>query len=185
MFINVHNDVSGAQEEVRGSDNRMNVSSRSDSRSYYNSRDVGQAYSLVFDFQSAAATEYGVYLQNTSSTKTIVVDAIGINAAQNARMKLHFVTGTATAGNAVTPVNLNGGSPNAADCVAREGGSEATGIAGLTIDKTIDFAAVQADGHEEFRLDDRLRLGQNQAIAIEYDEGTGGDMFGVIFFFFE
>ena len=80
---------------------------------------------------------------------------------------------------------MNGTSQNAADSVGREGGSEATGIAGIVIDKTVDFVTVGADGHEELRLDDRLRLGQNQAIALEYDEGTGGDMFGVIFFYFE
>jgi hypothetical protein len=66
-----------------------------------------------------------------------------------------------------------------------EGASAATGITGLTTDGLIDFVYVPATGHEEFRLDDRLRLGQNDAIAVEYDEGTAGDMSGVIFGYFE
>jgi len=66
-----------------------------------------------------------------------------------------------------------------------EGGSAATGITGLTSAGLIDFAYVQATGHQEFRLKDRLRLGQNDAIAVEYDEGTTGDFSGVIFGYFE
>ena len=42
-----------------------------------------------------------------------------------------------------------------------------------------------AYGHEEFRLDDTIRLGQNDAIAIEYEAGTTGDVAGVVFMYFE
>ena len=89
------NSVTGSIQEARGTDNRLSVSSRTDSRSYYRSRDDGQAYSLVFDHQSAAAGEYSVYWQNTSTTMALVIDAIGFNAVQNARIKLWEVTGTA------------------------------------------------------------------------------------------
>ena len=184
--IQYTSDATGSLEKAQGSNGRFNTSARSDSRSYYNSRDVGQTFSIAFDFQSAAAGEYAVYFQNTSTTGlTFVVDAIGINSVEASRVKLWFVTGTAAAGNALTATNLNKNSANAATATAREGGAAATGITGLTTDGLIDFAYVMATGHEEFRLSDRVRLGQNDALAIEYDEGTGGDVSGVIFGFFE
>lgn len=176
----------GADERARGSDNRLDVSSRTDERAYYNSRDDGQTYSVVFDFQSAEAGEFGAYLKNDSATgKDFVVAGVGVNSAEASRIKLHYVTGTAAGGTTLTPTNLNGSSSNAATTTAMEGGSAATGITGLSSSGVIDFAYVQATGHQEFFLKDRLRLGQNDAIAIEYVEGTAGDMSGVIFGFFE
>ena len=178
-------DKNGGDERALGSDGRLNVSSRTDSRGYYNSRDEGQSYSLPFDFQSASAGEFAVYWKNTSTTKAIVIRSIGVNAVQNARIKLHYVTGTAAAGGLIAPTNLNKSSPNFASSITMEGASAGTGITGLTSDGVIDFVYVNANGHEEFRLDDQLRLGQNDAIAIEYEEGTDGDFSGVIFGYYE
>ena len=184
--IKFQSDKTGNDERARGSDNRLNTSARADSRAYYNSRDEGQCYSAAFDFQSATAGEFALYLKNDSSIgKDLVIDSIGINSAESSRMKLHFVSGVAAGGTDLTPTNLNGSSSNGATATAMEGGSAATGITGLTSDALIDFAYVESGGHEELRLKDRLRLGQNDAIALEYDEGTSGDVSGVVFFYFE
>lgn len=179
------NDKNRQLEEMEGSDGRANVSSRADPRPYYNSRDEGESYTVVFDHQSAVAGEYSTYWQNTSTDKKhLVISSIGVNSVQNARIKLWFVTGIASAGTAVTPLNTNKTSPNDAAANARQGAS-GSGIANLTTDGQIDFLFCPANGHEEFRLTDRVRLGQNDAIAIEYDEGTTGDFAGVIFGFYE
>lgn len=179
------NDQTRALEEAEGSDGRLNVSSRADGRGYYNSRDEKQCYTVAFDFQSAAAGEFAAYWKNESTSKELVISSIGLNSVEASRIKLWVVTGTAAAGTVLTPTNLNVPSSKAATAIAMEGGSASTGITGLTGAKLIDFAYVSATGHEEFRLDDRLRLGQNDAIAIEYDEGTGGDLSGVIFGYYE
>jgi len=184
--IDYKNDVTRAVEEAEGSDGRLNVSSRSDGRPYYNSRDEEQCYTVAFDFQSAAAGEFGVYWKNTNSSgKDLVISSVGINSVEASRIKLWFVSGTAAGGTTLVPTNLNRHSSNAATATAMEGGSAATGITGLTGEALIDFAYCTATGHEEFRLSDRIRLGQNDAIAIEYDEGTTGDFSGVIFGFYE
>lgn len=185
MRIEYKNDQTRAFEEMEGSDGRANVSSRSDARVYYISRDQGRAFSVPFDFQSATAGEYGAYWQNTSTTDDLVIQAIGVNSANASRIKLWFVTGTAAAGTTVTPTNVNKTSPKDAEATAMEGASAGTGITGLSTDGLIDFVGVVANGHEEFRLQDSIRLGQNDAIALEYDEGTSGDMWGVIFGFYE
>ena len=141
-------------------------------------------YRLIFKTQRRQSTV--AYLKNESTTgKTLVISGIGVNSVENSRIKLWYVTGTAAGGTSITPTNMNKASGNAATATAMEGASAATGITGLTTDSLIDFLYIQATGHEEFRLDDRLRLGQNDAIALEYFEGTTGDFSGVIFGYFE
>lgn len=188
MAINweVQDVKTGNKFDVAGTDRRANVSSRSDDREYYNSRDAKQMYTLVYDFQDAATGEYAFYLQNTSSTQLdLVISSVGLNGAVATRFQLHYVTGAATGGNAVTPEITNRNSQNKAVATAREGATEATGIGGLTSEGKADFAWTVADGHEEMRIGGRIRLGQDQAVALQVSETTGGDVGGVIWFYFE
>ena len=184
-------DQTGFDARVRGSDNRENVSSRSDSRGYYNARDRGQTYSVVFDFQSAANTEYGGYWQNNHPDGLqLIISHVGLNVEVAARLKMHYVTGTAAGGTAVTPLNENRSSPNQAMgsgvVTAMEGASAATGITGLTSVGVADFIGLPATGHDEFRTGDRIRLGIGDAIAIQYFQGASGDdMWGTMFGYYE
>ena len=184
--IQYTNDVTLSLQKVQGSDGRLNVSSRADTRAYYNSRDLGQTYSFTWRMTNANDTETVAYLRNDSTTgKILVVDAIGLNSDVNTQFKLSFVTGTASAGTAVTPTNLNKASGNAATATAQQPASDDAPITGLTTDGEIDFAYCVANGHEEFRLGDRVRLAQNDAVEIEVFVGTNADVGGVIFFFLE
>ncbi len=182
--IEVKNRKTGALEEIEGTDRRFDTSSRSDTRGYYNSRDDGQSYSATWFHSASADGQYSFFLKNNSSTLTLVVSSVGINAFLTARFKLWFATG-GTNGVAVTPVNLNKASPHAADATFLND-------AGTTVDtvtvagSAIDDLSVVATGHEEMRLGDRVRLGQNDGIALEMDTGdTTPLVHGVVFFYFE
>jgi len=185
--IEYKNDQTRSLEEAEGSDGRMNVSARSDERAYYNSRDVGQCYTMTFNHPSAADGQYSFYLQNTSVDKTLVMSSIGVNSTNIARLKLWSVTGTAANGVARVPHNLNEASPNdaAASTALHDGGG--TTISGLSTEGIeVDDIQLIANGHEEFRLSDRKRLGQNDAIALEVDLATSTPtVFGVVFFYYE
>jgi len=185
--IEYENDISGAIESMRGSDNRANVSARSDNRAYYNSRDVQQCYTMTYEHTAAADGQYSFYLKNTSPDKTLVLSSVGLNCdTADSRFKLWFVSGTATDGVTKTPTNLNSASSNAAAVTALHDGGGTT-IGGLTADKEIDYIFVAVNTHVELRLFDRVRLGQNDAVALEFDENSGGtaDAGGVVFFYFE
>lgn len=183
-------DVNGNFQEMHGSDGRANVSSRSDERIYYNSRDESQAYSLVFDDAACSAGDFNVSLFNNKADGShLVIHSIGVNALALAGFKLHLVTGTAGGGAvAATPTNLNqAGTSNAATVTASTvANSDSSPITGLTSSAVLDHASVVASGHEEFRIQDTIRLGQGQGIAIEFDSGANATRaFGVIFFYFE
>jgi hypothetical protein len=184
--ITFRSDSTGGKEDMGGSDERANVSSRSDSRGYYNARDVGQSYSSAFSFDLGEGGEFAVWLENNSTTgKQLVISHIGINCDSVSRFKLLFVSGAVTGGNAIVPTNTNPSSSNAATATCREGGTEATGLASVTPGALIDYIYCGASDHRELRLDDRVRLSQNEAIAIELQEGTTADISGVIFYYFE
>lgn len=185
IVIEYKNDINNAKEDAQGSDGRLNVSGRVDGRRYYNSRDRGQTYTIVWEHLPSATGEYVFYLKNTSTDKTLVLSSIGLNSEVATRFQLETVTGTPAGGNTLTPFNSNTSAPHDAVADVMEGGSSASGITGLTIDEKIDQAWCQATGHEEFRMADTVRIKQNQAIAIKCVENAGGDVAGVIFMYYE
>ena len=101
-YIEFKNDRTRALEQLEGSDGRINVSARSDSRAYYISRDNGQAYSMTFNHPAAADGQYSFYMQNTATDKTLVIAHIGLNADNIARFKLWAVEGTVANGTSRT-----------------------------------------------------------------------------------
>ena len=139
--IAFQNDVTGALEFTHGSDGRFNVSSRSDARAYYNSRDVGQTYTMVWDHTGAAIGEYSFYLQNTSPTLELVCSNLVINSETSAeKFKLFFVTGVAGDGATVTPTNLNKGSSNAAAATALESAGGQKGASVITARRNSSYS---------------------------------------------
>lgn len=181
--IEVQNDKTRALEEVEGSDGRLNVSSRSDTRAYYNSRDEKETYSIPYEHINASPGEFSVYVKNTSS-KEMVLSRGSINSIEPCKLRLWLVEGDAIGGTEVTPTNLNGGSSNPANATVRQA-SEGDSITGITTKGQLDIEYLGANGHGEFVLNDALRLGRNDAIAIEYYQGTTGDFAGVVDLFFE
>ena len=187
--IEYTNSKTNSLEETQGSDARLNVSSRADGRGYYNSRDQSESYSLVFDDANATIGDFVAYLQNTKTDgKHMIIRSASVNGEVRSKFSIVTVTGTAGGGTAATPVNLNfAGVKKAATATAlATADSGVTPMSGLTADKEIDHVQVLAGGHEEFRFQDQVRLGQDQAIAVRMDDGTADSRaFGVIFFYFE
>jgi hypothetical protein len=188
MKIDYLNDTTGSKQEAHGSDGRLNVSSRSDERIYYNSRDFGQSYSLSFDDASSDSGDFVCSLFNTDSTgKQMIIHSIEISSDANVKMKLVKVTGTAAGGAvAATPFNLNMEKSNAAAATASTvANSTSSPISGLTADGVIDNMRISANSHEEMKVADTIRVGQNQGIALEADEATTANVSGTIFFYYE
>ena len=175
------NDRSGSFQETHGSDSRLNVSSRSDSRFFYVSRDNGQAYTLRIEDDDAAANDLVAYLRNNSKDKRLYITDIHLNSENAATFKLAFGDSVAPTGTSVSPVNLNRSSSNDADATAFGNGA----VGGVAADTFFATVRVAAGGFEEWGSQDALILGQNDNIVIEYDTGSTGDIEIDIFFFIE
>ena len=187
-------DVTKGTEKVQGSDGRLNVSSRSDGREYYNSRDESESYTMVFDDAGATAGDYVAYLKNTKADgKHIVISFIGVNCiVAGSIFKLHTVASSVSpgAGTTVTPVNLNQGGIAKSATVDAQAPTNSNSTP-MTLSATVDLIDIlgvpTAYGHEEFKLNSQLRLGQDQAIAIELEAAAATNVrtWGVIIFYFE
>jgi hypothetical protein len=184
--IEFTSDKTGSTEKCQGSDQRFNVSSRSDSRSYYNSRDQSLAFSLTWQDASTATGDYVLYWQNTDTTgKVFVIDSVGLNSQYSADFELWTVTGTGGGGTAATPVCLNRATPKTAQANALTAVTSTVTVGAE--ESRMDIVSVLAGGHEEFRLADRVRIGQDQAIAIKCDliATSPGRTHGVVFGYYE
>ena len=179
MRIQYINDETGNFQETHGSDARLKVSSRSDSRSFYVSRDDGQYYVLRIEDDDAAANDLVAYLRNDSKTKKVHIRDIHISAENACTIKFAYGDATAATGTAVTPVNLNKSSSNDADVTAFGNGA----VGGVTV--STFFSTIRVAAGETAEYDVSIILGQNDNIVVEYDTGTQGDIEVDIFFFIE
>ena len=162
------------------SDNRMDVSSKSNPRPYYVSRDKGLVFNCTSDYTPSAAGEYVFYIKNTSSTKILFLHGIEYHSVENVKWKVFQVDGTAS-GTTLTPANLNLGSglPAEALCLGN------AAITGINTIAQIGTHRTQALGEAGMEFSDALILTPGTAVSVEYDTGTVGNMELDVFFYFE
>ena len=160
----------GQREEASGSDKRVDVSARSDDRSFYVSRDDGQGYVMHVTDSGAVAGEITAYLKNTSSTLTLFIRKVKVSGSVASTWKVAYGDSATATGTAVTPVNMNTASPHAADVIGVGG---AGGVGGAVAVTEITTLQHPAGGADEERWEDMLMLGQNQNLTVEYDAGGG------------
>lgn len=161
---------------------RLNVSAKTAPRYFYASRDFGLAYNAVYDGITAAANDYTAYLKNTSSTRNLFINHIEFHSVEAVKWKIWTVTGTAAAGEAVTPTPFNVSKSITAEATAMAGD---TAITGLTTVAQIGSHRTEATSEAGMHFEGALILGPGDAVAVEYDTGTTGICSHDIFFWFE
>ena len=163
--------------------NRFNVSSKSNPRMFYVSRDEKLAFSVVAIDSSAAAGEIAFHLKNTSTSKNMVIHTMTASSANTSLLKLFEVTGIAASGTTLTPTNLNLTSGLLAEAEVMSG--EAAAITGLTTGSLIAAGRLLANALVPLDLNDALIIGPGDQIAIEYDTGTTGSVEVTVTFYYE
>lgn len=160
---------------------RGNVSAKIAPRAMYAARDDGLSFSAIYH-GSAAAGDHVAYLKNTSSTRNMFVGDVTLGGVEAILWKMFFVTGTAAAGETVTPVPTNRSKSIPAEATAMAGD---TPITGLTTAGEFSTARSPAlEDHEE-GFDGSLILGPGDAFVVEYDTGVTGIFDIDIHFHFE
>jgi len=108
----------------------------------------------------------------------MIIDQIIISTDTDSLWRVKFVTGTATGGSVLTPVNLNKASSNTALANVRGDGA----IGNVTDDGDIILVRVGANSHDELTFSEALRLGQDDAIAVECETNAAVEI-SIIFHF--
>ena len=183
--ISFRSDKDGGIEQMAGSDERANVSSRSDSRAYYASRDNRKSFALLWSDESTAAGDYVAYIKNESITDVMVISHVSLNSELAATFEMVEVTGTAAGGTSSTLACNNRANPLVAQATARA--ADTSTVSGLTDVVELDHANCGAAGHEEFRSGDTIRIGGGGAIAIKVPVVASGPSItkGAVFVYFE
>lgn len=191
IVIRYSDDKGAGLAEVHGSDGRLNVSSRSDSRAYYNSRDAHLTFAVPFLVTLMDAAEVFVAWRNASDDKELVVSAVTLALFEAGDNEWHVGTGTPAAGTTIVPVNMNQGSARSAPTDGSESvmmGTATTPVTGMTSSGVVsrqNIGVVEEDRVVEFR--DTVRLGQNDAFFGKLGAGisTPGFVRGTIYGYYE
>lgn len=158
----------GSQVGISPTGNRFNVSSRSDDRIYYISRDNGKAFTAT-STDTAAADEYNFYFKNTSTSEKFYVHSITVGSAAVARFKVATVTGVGGTAGAIAVTNLNVSSPNVAAATCLGNGA----VSDLTEAGVVATASVPLSGSVTIPFFDSFVLGQGDQFAVETDITAG------------
>ena len=150
---------------------RLNVSSKTQPRAFYVSRDEGRAYNAVFEDMTCAAGDTVAYAKNNSSDRLLIIDSIEFHSAENVKWKVFSVTGTAASGETIVASNLNLQSGIPADGTYMAGNTAITGLANV---RQVGSHRSQALSDSSMDFSGALILGPGDAIAVEYDIGTTG-----------
>ena len=160
--------------------NRLNVSAKTNPRTFYVSRNDGLSFIADSVDTSADAGDYVLYLKNTSSTKLLYIKEVVMHSVNAAFWKIWQVSGTAS-GTTVTATNLNLSSSLVSETTIVGDGA----VSGLTTVNLLGAQRNGAVGCSGIEYEDALILGPNDAIAVEYDTGTTGAAEAHVIFHFE
>ena len=191
IVIRYSDDQGRGLADVAGSDGRLNVSSRSDARAYYNSRDEHLVFAVPFLVTLMDADEDFVAWRNASDDKTLVISYLNMALFEAGDVEWHVGTGTPAAGTTIVPVNLNQGSKRSAPTDGAESvmmGTTTTPLTGLTSDGVVsrqNIGVVEEDRIVNFN--DTVRLGQNDTFFGQLGAGisTPGFVRGTIYGYYE
>ena len=156
----------GYKQSVSSSQ-RGNVSSKSNPRMYYVSREKGQAFSFLSEY-SATSGDFIGCVMNTSSDKNFVVSEIIVGGVEAGHFEVVKVTGT-PAGTTITGGLLNFSKSNTAEATAF--GDAA--VTGLTEDYELSHIRTQASESKSMSFQQSLILSKDTAIGIKYVGTTG------------
>lgn len=160
------------------SEKRGNVSSKSNPRAYYVSRNDGQTFTYISKY-SATSGDVVFYFKNIDNKRKFVISKISFSSAANADWQINKVTGTA-AGTEITGRSLN----FTKNLTAQSSSFGNAAVTGLTTSFEIAHARNLAESGINVNFKESLILGNNDAIDIIYT-GTTGNIEVVLIGYFE
>ena len=144
-----------------GSSQRLDVSSRSNKRIFYVSRDDGRAFVWTSTFATGTTNVEVIYIKNTSTSRRLYIDSMRYSASGAAVLSVFKHTGTAS-GTTITAENLNFTSSNDAEATALGDSAVTAG----TIGNAIAFLQVASNADSNRNWNGEIILGEGDSIII-------------------
>lgn len=138
---------------------------------------IGEAFVITSGFISVSATADQtsalLYIKNTSTTKSILINRVQPNSEVAAKWRLKVDPTGLSASTATAAVNMNRSSSNTLDATVEYGAQDATVTGGTVL---ADW--IVPGGAADFSLEGALILGPNDSLAVEvipFAAATGGE----------
>jgi archaellum component FlaG (FlaF/FlaG flagellin family) len=169
--MSIIKDGSGTGNSLRiNEENRADVESVNRSIDQHINELYEKVFSLPFDaIDPTGADDYFLYIKNTG-TKNLHVEALELRSTVAGTVEIHQVSGTASSGTTLTPVNRTLGS-SASITATIETGADITGLSSEGILEYIRCAAVNTSYRSE--ITSHIIMPPGQAMALLWDTSTG------------
>lgn len=142
------------------------VSARTSSRRYYNSRDSESTYTWKAA-HICLANKVAFYIKHTDADTTLIIDSVQCKSTVDCEFIICMVSGVASGGSAVTGANWTAGSSNAS---TTKSGALENNVTGLSSTGDIADIDVKAGVREIIQLDGAVRIPNGYALAIMCDK---------------
>jgi hypothetical protein len=151
-------------------ENRLDVESVSRSIDQHINELYQKYFSLPFDaIDPTGADDYFFYMKNTG-TKNLHITDFRLRSTVAGTVEIRAVSGTASSGTTVTPVNRTIGSTNTITATVETGAD----ITGLTNDGVLFYHRLDtADEEEHLKISAHIIIPPGQAVALLWDAATG------------
>jgi len=162
------------------SENKIKTLSTRITFAHHVNHDEGKCFTALFDQTPTGSGDCFFYLKNNDS-EDLVVTELRFRVESNEEIYLKIKDeGTPVDGAAITPVNLNAESGNAADVTCQQGSD----ITGLSSGNIIDYIGIlSSQGTKQFKLTPDIIIPKNHVFSI-YAKAGAIRTFGTAVFYF-
>jgi len=154
-------------EAIVDTEGRLSVFSVSEEEDKHVNKHRGKVWSCPFTVTPTGAGDYFFYLKNTGTEDYFITD-VRIDAASAEVIGVHVVTGTASAGTTITPVNRNLGTTVSPDATIEY----SVDTTGLTDAGEVFFLTCEANKLSHLRTTSNIIITPGSSIALKATTGA-------------
>ena len=181
--MSIIQDGKGSGQKVGVSDNRLDVTSRSESRIYYLSRENGQAFS-VYGRRNHTGTgnENILSLTYTGNKALYIKEIIFSSNSPDAKIELYFDATSVSGGTEIIPLNLNRSSAISSETTCLNGVTDLTGTT-TTANEVFDVRLSNSSFLMDFH--GAIILPKNKSIFVLGSVQTAGEKTRIMVYYYE
>jgi len=165
-------------------DNRLDVTAKTENRIYYHSRDDETAFSVYGkrNFTAANTEENILYLKYTGSNDLHIKSIMFSTNSELAKIEMFFAATGVSGGAEVIPLNMNRGSANESETECLHGGTTLIG----TIDDANEFFDIRLS-KSSYLMDfhSAIIIPKNKNIFFKGDVAAAGDRIRIMVYYYE
>ena len=165
------------------SDNRLDVTAKTESRIYYESRDNQKAFSVYGKSNFVGITDANIlYMKYTGDVDLHIKEIMFASNSPDAKIEVYFDPTGVSGGTTVLPLNMNRGSALTSETTCLNGAADLTGTV-TTANEMFDVRLNNSSFNKDFHS--ALILSKNTNIFILGSVATAGDKIRVMVYFYE